>query len=101
MAKPTITPELIARFKAYHERNPAWGALHIVMEDGNVNDGDVDFCLEDAKKKGDTEGEALALILKGMSKTQRGSKKLHDGAYVRHPVTLPPAPFVQRPSDLA
>ena len=70
--KPTI-PEVIERFRAYQERpgNGAWGSLHIVLDDGNVTDSDVAFCIDVARDKGDEEGEALARILLRMSKTQR------------------------------
>ena len=54
--------------------NGAGGALHIVLDDGNVTDGDVKFCISHAREMGDSEGERLAEILLSMSKTQR--KKL-------------------------
>src|SRR5262245_5243698 len=70
--KPTI-PEVIERFSAYHEkpRNGAWGGLHVVLEDHNVHDDNVRFCLEMAEKEGDTETAELAALLLRMSKTQR------------------------------
>jgi hypothetical protein len=70
MTKPTI-PEVIDRFKAYHKDNPSWGALHIVLDDNNVNDLSVDWCRVRARQDGDKEGEALAHILLSMSRTQR------------------------------
>lgn len=70
--KPTI-PEVLARFAAYHVRveNLAWGSMHIALDDHNVDDDSVRFCIDDAIAKGDVEGEALARILLTMSKTQR------------------------------
>lgn len=68
--KPTI-PEVVDRFRTYHEAHPAWGALHIVLEDGNVADCYVFYCAERAEEVGDEEGAALARILLQMSKTQR------------------------------
>jgi hypothetical protein len=72
MTKPTI-PEVLADFKAYFQTpgNGAWGSLHIVLDDGNFRDGDVQFCIDRAIEKGDTEGERLARILLKMSATQR------------------------------
>jgi hypothetical protein len=68
--KPTI-PEILARFLAYYRDNPAWGSLHIVLDDGNVDDASVRFCEEYATEKGDHEGAELARILMRMSRTQR------------------------------
>jgi hypothetical protein len=68
--KPSI-PEVIDRFKAYHKKEAAWGSLHIVLEDSNVSDSSVSFCIEYAIKNGDTEGAELGKILLSMSKTQR------------------------------
>lgn len=68
--KPTI-PEVVDRFRAYYKDNPAWGSLHIVLDDGNVRDSDVEFCRLLAQKRDDVEGESLAEILAQMSKTQR------------------------------
>ena len=59
------------RFKAYKKLNPAWGSLHIVLDDLNVKDGHVNFCLQQAQDQGDTEGAYLAGVLLGMSKSQR------------------------------
>lgn len=68
--KPTI-PDVIDRFRAYHEQNPSWGSLHIVLDDQNVADGHVDFCIGWADEHDDPEGFHLANILRGMSRTQR------------------------------
>jgi hypothetical protein len=70
--KPSVTPELLERFKAYHRDNGAWGSLHIVLDDNNLKDSNVRFCVKFANEEGDSEGEALAEILLTMSKTQRG-----------------------------
>lgn len=68
----TITvPEVIERFAAYHLENPVWGSLHIVLEDFNIDDSHVQFCVDYAIKSGDKEGEELGKILLQMSKSQR------------------------------
>jgi len=72
--KPTLGDQaLIDRFVAYHEAplNGAWGSLHIVLDDGNVDDSSVRHCKDWAVERGDAEGAALADILLTMSKTQR------------------------------
>lgn len=71
--RPQI-PDVTERFHQYWILNPIWGSLHIVLEDGNVNDNNVEFCHKWAVEHGDIEGVKLALILLKMSKTQR--KKL-------------------------
>jgi hypothetical protein len=67
-----ITPELVDRFAAYYELNPTWGSLHIVLDDGNIENGHVEFCVQDALAHGDIEGALLAEILLAMTKSQRG-----------------------------
>lgn len=68
--KPAI-PDVLPRFAAYRSRHGAWGALHVVLDDGNVSDDSVRYCLDAARDAGDCEGAALAQILLMMSKTQR------------------------------
>lgn len=70
MAKPTL-PDVKDAFMAYRERHPEWGSLHIVLADGNVEDRFVRWVIDQAQEAGDVEGERLAHILLGMTKTQR------------------------------
>lgn len=58
-----LTPDVVTRFARYHDLHLAWGALHVVLDDGNVHDR---FCadLYDAP-------EDLADMLCRMSPTQR------------------------------
>jgi len=74
---PTV--ELLQRFMRYYHDNPTWGSLHVILEDGNLHDSDVKWCLELAASLNDAEGEALAYELLKMSVTQR--RKLYDGQY--------------------
>jgi hypothetical protein len=69
--RPSVTPEVIERFSAYHRKHAAWGCLHIVLDDLNVEDDSVKFCVVNAKEEGDAEGHALALELLTYSRTQR------------------------------
>lgn len=70
--KPTI-PEVLPLAKAYYAKpgNSVGGSLHIVLDDGNVKDKNVEFCLEQARLMGDEDGIKLAGLLLRMSKTQR------------------------------
>lgn len=72
MTKPTI-PEILDRFVDYFEApgNGAWGSLHNVLDDGNVDDSHVDFSISHADAHGDEEGADLGRILLRMSRTQR------------------------------
>ena len=78
--KPTI-PEVAELFARYYEQpgNAVWGSLHIVLDDGNVDDSNVVFCIGEAEQRGDDEGKRLAEILLRMSKTQR--RKLPTAVY--------------------
>lgn len=70
--KPTI-PEVLPVMRAFARLpgNGAAGSLHIVLDDGNVSDEDVRFCLEEARLRGDVPGAELAGLLLRMSRTQR------------------------------
>ena len=70
--KPTI-PEVMPMICEYRdtEGNGVGGSLHIVLDDGNVEDHFVSRCVEEAEKKGDVAGANLGRTLLKMSKTQR------------------------------
>lgn len=72
MSRPAVTPELLARFRAYNAIHLAWGNLHIVLDDMNLADSHVEFCINRAACDGDTEGLDLAKILRSLTRTQRG-----------------------------
>ena len=67
----TPVSEVRERFATYLQSHPAWGSLHVVLDDGNVADHFVQSCLDLAARNNDTEGVELAGILLVMSKTQR------------------------------
>jgi hypothetical protein len=69
-AKPTV-PEVAPLVRALYEVHPAGCCLHIVLDDGNVQDSNVQFCLDLAVERGHASCAALAVLLGGMSKTQR------------------------------
>lgn len=51
--------------------NELGGSLHIVIEDGNIEDWCVSACVDGATERGDTVGQAIGLLLLAMSTTQR------------------------------
>lgn len=70
--KPTITPEIVERFAAYHSRELAWGVCHVVLDDGNW-----DCTTSDLAGPGWTaEERALAAILDAFTPSQR--RRLRD-----------------------
>lgn len=72
MSKPTI-PEVMPIVRAYLAKpeNGVGGNLHIVLDDGNVHDDHVKFCIDQSIERGDKDGEYLGRILLSMSFTQR------------------------------
>ena len=54
-----------------HDGNGAGGSLHIVLDDGNVEDHSVQFCREYAGKEGDALGAAMADLLMRLSPAMR------------------------------
>jgi hypothetical protein len=45
--------------------------LHMVLNNKNIKDDHINYCLEQARKFGDEQGASLAETLLQMSKTQR------------------------------
>lgn len=80
--KPTV-PEVLPQLHAYRDNgtagNAVGGSLHLVLDDGNIEDSHVKFCIQWAKDHGDPEGVRLGELLLQMSKRQR--KKLSDQFY--------------------
>lgn len=51
--------------------NRGGGSLHIVLEDGNIKDRDIEFCIKQASTSGDFKGYEIGKMLLDMSATQR------------------------------
>jgi hypothetical protein len=68
--KPTV-PELLPLVAAIYSRSVVGCCLHIVLDDENIRDSDVKFCLERAKERGHDDCLQAATLLLRMSKTQR------------------------------
>lgn len=79
-AKPTIA-EVIPLVRSYRDLpgNGTGGSLHIVLDDGNIKDSDVKWCIKHAAEEGDEIGSVIGSLLLQMSKTQR--KKLSNMFY--------------------
>lgn len=72
--KPTVS-EVLPLVRDYYKDNHIGGCLHIVLDDGNISDSDVKYCLEYSKQQNDSRAIKLAELLLQMSKTQR--KKIY------------------------
>ena len=70
--KPTI-PEVLPIIQEYYQKpgNGVGGNLHIVLEDGNIENRHIRSCLRRARENEDLEGIKIAELLLRMSKTQR------------------------------
>ncbi len=80
MGKPTV-PEVLPLIQEYYRKpeNCVGGNLHIVLEDSNVENSHIKYCLEQAKTAGDKDGVRIAELLFQMSKTQRRKLALLHG----------------------
>ena len=68
--KPTV-PEALPFVRTLYESHGAGCCLHIVLDDGNIEDSSVEFCIRYAEEQGHGSCAALARMLRSMSKTQR------------------------------
>ena len=68
--KPTV-PEVLPLVRELYATNSVGCCLHIVLDDGNVNDIHVQACADSARERGHPKCEALARKLLEMSPTQR------------------------------
>ena len=71
--RPTV-PDVLLITNALYAR-PGGGAgccLHLVLDDNNLSDGDVEYCLHLARDRGHTDCLALGLLLLQMKRAARG-----------------------------
>ncbi len=66
-------PEVAALIRAYYEKpgNGAGGNCHLVLDDGNLENGFIEICLEQCKADGDEDGEAIMAKMLQMSPSQK------------------------------
>lgn len=71
-SKPTVS-QLIKAAKAYYAipNNGVGGSLHIVLDDENIEDCHINWCIDYAMANDDNEGVLLGKMLLGASYTQR------------------------------
>ncbi len=72
VTRPTV-PQVVPIARAYYglPGNGVGGSLHIVLDDENVQDSHVDFCIQQAVDTCDHPGYMLGCILRKMTRTQR------------------------------
>ncbi len=70
MKRPTV-PEVLPLVQAIYERHCAGCCLHILTDDGNVEQSSADFCLARAQEAGHADCLGAAEMLVQMSSTQR------------------------------
>jgi hypothetical protein len=65
--------DVIEDFKRYVRQTEfnSGGSLHLVLDDFNIEDSNVQYCINSAIEYGDEEGTRLGRILLSMSRTQR------------------------------
>lgn len=69
---PKLTvPEVLPLAKHIYRRTFVGCCLHIVLDDLNVRDSHVVFCVDQARREGHGDCETLALLLLRMTKSQR------------------------------
>lgn len=66
-------PQLIEECKKYYSLpgNSVGGSLHIVLDDENIQDEHIEYCIKYAEECGDAEGVRLGKLLLKASMTQR------------------------------
>jgi hypothetical protein len=68
---PLKTNELLEMVRQFYERNPAGGNLHVCLDDGNMEDGNVWWCLQEAAKHKDLAAVQIACWLLALSEEDR------------------------------
>lgn len=70
--KPTF-PEVEPLVRAYYVKpgNSVGGTLHIVLDDCNIKDSDIRYCLKECSRVDDGDGERIAELMLRMSRRQR------------------------------
>lgn len=70
--RPTA-PDVAKQIAAYYAKpgNGAAGHCHIVLDDENIRDDHVQWCLERCEQEGDADGASLMRTFLGMKRTAR------------------------------
>lgn len=62
---------VLAQARAYYEKNQSGGSLHVVLDDGNTDRDNCQFCYNWANEHDDGEGMLLAEALMELSQKER------------------------------
>lgn len=70
-------PDILPLVRGFYQLpgNEVGGVLHIVLDDGNIEDQHIEYCLSEAIAKNDMIAVSLAKLLLKMTYTQR--KKIY------------------------
>lgn len=74
MGSPLVQPEIdraIEMARQIYQRNAAGCCLHIVLDDGELSSGYIDYCIRQARKAGHEDCLELALLLSKLSLQSR------------------------------
>ena len=74
-----VLPDLIS---FYYETEITGGNLHIVLDDGNVEDGNIYFCQQEAESANDRLGYLIATILRSFTEEEREYMYNHNWKFV-------------------
>lgn len=95
LKRPTV-PDVTVLVGGYYmmEGNESGGYLHIALDDGNMEDRHIDFCIEKAAEAKDRCGVALGHVLRLMSRTQRKRVYAYANGTCIDPSGMSAAPFL-------
>lgn len=62
--------DMIARYYA-KDGNGVGGNLHVILDDGNVNNEHIDFCRKQCARNGDVDGLAILDVIAAMPEEDR------------------------------
>lgn len=65
----------------YYATNPCGGSLHIVLDDGNLENTHIDWCAGYAYGTGDMVGSRIASLMREMTMSQRRKVYANYGRY--------------------
>lgn len=80
----TTVPEVLPFIAAIYEDHCTGCCLHIAMDDGNLQDNHLEFCLRQGFEHGHANCVAAALMLLGMTQTQRHFLYRHRYPYTHY-----------------
>lgn len=68
---PAVAQLVAAIYKGSRPKSNVGCCLHIAMDDGNLDDDDIEFCSLNAQAEGHEDCEKVASLLLQMTRTQR------------------------------